>query len=457
MSLFASEKLTDAKSNFGSLPVANAGVSFIAKPLKWIGKAGSKGFRNYSYFLMGESNHRINPVQMMLIMAYLENRAADDSSGCTDGCQWFTKKETRDAINSKIKRVTNALFTLGRLKGDVTKGEQEEFTCSIYGFTHGDMFELMAIAFYQALFEAGVSEYEILDVERRLEVQLRHQPVKGQAREYRRNYIRFTDIVVKGQNPLLPIGIELKSIQAAKKDDTLAQKKSKKVLGKFPQWRVGKGGRSSYHRQYTLDNIARTSVDIPGEDNAIQTYEDFQWWFHEWKPRSRENTTRKGRTIKGFDNGVPPSNNPNGKEGNDLELIAQRLATAPHRKAKFKTTVGLETLKPRLPNGKWYIYEGLEYQVERSEWNKKVRAFNFFEVMKSESQRFGVDAASEFDIPPEIEAKLREVSNIGGFWQDYMDDLDKIDIFNLNTDGWHQSLSDFYGDLYNPISRNCDP
>ncbi|MBX2848062.1 MAG: hypothetical protein KTR16_07075 [Acidiferrobacterales bacterium] len=77
--------------------------------------------------------------------------------------------------------------------------------------------------------------------------------------------------------------------------------------------------------------------------------------------------------------------------------------------------------------------------------------------MKSESDRFGVDANSAFNVPPEVEQALREAQNIGEFWQDYMDDLDKFDILNLPTDEWHQSLSNFYGDLYNPLSNSCDP
>ncbi|MFQ3248071.1 MAG: hypothetical protein ACI9SP_004731, partial [Arenicella sp.] len=447
-----------------NLQHANAGATALLKPLKWLGKLGSKGMRNYAYFLSGKSNHRTKPVMMLFIQGYLLDRMSDDGA-CEgiSGCEKITDRDVKREISKKIAKVNSIISGIGRLKVDGITGQQE-FNCTMAAFSHGDMFELQMIAFYHALFEAGLDEYEIIGVEKESKIELRHQPRKpeAKARVYDK-FTRRTDIVLKGSfEGERGNFVEVKSLQAARyqdvKSNSLTDKQiTGKFAQKFPQWSLNKAKSRKYHKQFFLDNVARTPVTIPGgffgDDKEQQFANDFSWWFQDWKPRYKDDKTRRGVFVKGFDTGYPP-------RAKDVEAAKNKLYLVPTESGTYSRTVGLETLKNSLANDRWYTHPttGKAQQLPAVGEASRVRLFTIASAIREISQETGKDIKGVFDVPFEYEALLFQFENESQLVQDILDGLDEVDILNLPVEEWYSSFQEELADFSNPFSfRECDP
>ena len=279
--------------------VAHAIFPLIAKILKGSAELVVDGLRNLKAFVSGNSNTRVDPLTFLGLAGYLTTRTSDD---CEDdpGCESLEDVENVEQISSKINTALGRIAFQGELV-ELSGKENQGLACSLYGATHGDIFEIVAIAYHHMKYEFGGKnpKEKIVAIERR---ELIHS-VARDGDEYKLSttkknpHERFVDIVLEGDGELARTWIELKSIaQGARAGGTgNEQKRLGVALSKWPIWRYNTKPRSTRHKQLFLDYASLSEpisglTLIEGIENQdrqripvpYQRASKIQWYLQSW-------------------------------------------------------------------------------------------------------------------------------------------------------------------------------
>ena len=158
----------------------------------------------------------------------------------------------------------------------------------------------------------------------------------SEARE-KDEYVRFADIVIKGDNDL-PILVELKSYKIPVKEQKKlpAGKKFTVVKDAFinrtppfdpdnARYKDGTRKKTSMHCQILLDMfLTREQPGKEDGDEALRSGEDFRWYFQDWKPKYDEKSEDLNKTV-----GVSMTDVSVIRDGTDytgMEMVAARLS-----------------------------------------------------------------------------------------------------------------------------------
>lgn len=297
-------------------------------------KLGKNAAKNLAKFALGKSNSRIHPMIFLLSAGYLYDEI---ESG---------RLQTRKSDASAKFWSTIGLFA-GRLAlengqdgvVDIEETLQEKggYNCRMFNFSHGNMYEIVMIAFYQAMGR------KIVELDRPVQVEL----YDGHT------LTRKPDIELEGQGDK-NIWIELKSVQAGPSyqgnDDQLPTKEQ--FLSRFPvfnaQQRLAtrsadaeekRSGSNEYHKQFVLDRLAVYGFDKDGESTSIA--KQMHWRFQKWKPKLIKYKVKvAGRNAAG--NGYPMSTGVRGSSGKYLDLIKERFAEIPVQRVDFRERLDLD-------------------------------------------------------------------------------------------------------------------
>ncbi len=306
--LFASAANPELLSWFDKIGVvrkAHAAIPAVAALLVIIRRIGMKmtvgAVKNLTAFLMDRSNSRVHPITLAAAIGYLETRIPNDQGGGVSCISTKCKPIINTDVIKGIRTLEEKIFLNVAMKGflnEVIKKDKKgvaksaQYSCNILNGTHGAIFELMLIAFFQAKYElTGYPKYQLLDLQRRSTVYFNKKNRQGKLEPYT-SYRRDTDIVlgVDGNEIL----IEAKSVQSKNSK----QKGSRSaVKSSWKNWNAvknipGKKQKTSYHRQMVLDAIASSTnnvIDNKGDPLRQKLATDFSWYIHSWNRKVRKN------------------------------------------------------------------------------------------------------------------------------------------------------------------------
>ncbi|TBV01908.1 hypothetical protein DNK34_20025 [Pseudomonas dryadis] len=266
-------------------------------------RAGRNFAKNLTKFMTGNSNTRLHPLLFAVATSYVYTSVTCDEESVIPCKRLQTsgpgsEGEAEKKFWSLMKHFAAglALSSGKNLKIKDSISADGQYVCRLVNFTHGHMYEMFMIAFYHATSDQGVAA---LDRARKI-------PLYGDPNDLSQMFVRRPDIELKGTGVDINTWIELKSLQAAAHDsngsDSKLPSKAEFLKRKLPQ--LGREqGRSTYHRQFTLDRVA--AYGMQGEVMS----EGFHWQLQQWKadagPRNRLSNGYPTKTrIKGSDAGT---------------------------------------------------------------------------------------------------------------------------------------------------------
>lgn len=264
-------------------------------------RAGRNFAKNLTKFMTGKSNTRLHPLLFAVATSYVYTSVScDEESNIPCKPLRFSDdaEEAEKKFWSLMKHFAAGLaLSSGRnLKIKDSISADGQYVCRLVNFTHGHMYEMFMIAFYHATSSRGIAA-----LDRRREV-----PLYGVLDDPSQIIVRRPDIELKGAEVDINTWIELKSLQVAAHDgrgsDSKLPTKQKFQSSKFPLMSKA-DGRSTYHRQFTLDRVAAYGM----QNDALS--EGFHWQFQQWKadagPRNRLSNGYPTKTrVKGSDTGT---------------------------------------------------------------------------------------------------------------------------------------------------------
>ncbi|MGD8940921.1 MAG: hypothetical protein PVJ72_16165, partial [Gammaproteobacteria bacterium] len=437
-------------NNFNLIEPAYAeSPTIILRPLKYIAKLSSRAAKNTWLFFLGRANHRINPLATLFIMYYLDSRVNPEKP-CTGSCRRIqlddANADPKKIIDEKVNRIMANIANAGILQDDLV--ESGILKCGFSAHTHGNMFELLAIAYFHALYESDndrYKEYKVVGIEKENKID-----VLGAKKQVVRTFKRRSDVILQGGESG-NVFVELKSIQSASAKWSVSKRESaasrNKFMGKWPYWKVIKGKKTTYHRQFTLDHFATVeSFDNNGDaHNGIAG--DFKWWFHSWGGyEKKRESKRNGKTIV-YDPGVPMNKVGSGLD-TDYHRVINRLAQADNdtnrRFARLKSTLNLNQL-----------FVGTDIFKQRPGYfhldPSKIR--DHAEILNwTDLERF-------MPIPPEVQQQLDDIQNNLELELvlDMINNFEDIDFLpDIPVEDIYQSMREKVGDL-SYIFSECDP
>ncbi|WP_415894906.1 hypothetical protein ACMXYQ_12405 [Neptuniibacter sp. PT34_22] len=440
-------------------PNLNASVSFFPKAYAHPGigvfrvvtlfsKLGARGAFRSAKFFAGRANHRVDPLIMLLVMGYLDSRLDDgsclsDANLSTSSCKKFNTQLSKQ-IRSKIVQVNTSVAMLGALQDDIAPHDGL-LLCNKFASSHGTMFELILIAYYHALHEldpnsfgaiVGIEETNKIYYGKNSEV-LR---VSGEPRKLNR---RSDLVVLKAlgdpTNPEDRILIEAKSLQVKPHlNKTKPEENRNWAKYKLYRWKLGDSGKTTYHRQYILDNFATYLRDIIDDDNkpVSQQYgSDYKWFLQSWndyqKPRKYRVKKKVGyETVEKWP-GVPPDAKEIGtKNDRDWNRFATRLSRVYNGKyqiAAMEQSLGIKI--PRVKLLDEYNDKSLYFQ-SKVERHGKVRVFNLLSIIDNEpwlKNQMGIpeDLVSYFKkLKEDYNNKMHHLSDIMEQYENVVPDVE---------------------------------
>jgi hypothetical protein len=294
---------------------------------------GKNAARNLAKFALGKSNYRIHPMIFLLSAGYVYDQI--------DSGKLKTEESDASAKFWSTMRLFVARLALENGRDGVvdiedTLQKHGGYNCQVMNFSHGNIYEIVMIAFYQAMGK------KIVELDRPRKV-----PLYGDA-----ELTRKPDIELQGEAGK-NIWVELKSVQAGPSytgDDSQLPTETA-FLNKFPVFnapqklrelnesKAEKSGANEYHKQFVLDRIATYGVDKFGDPVGIA--KQFHWRFQKWKPKLIKYTKPvAGRKWAG--NGYPMTTGVKQASGSYLDLIKKRFAEIPTQQADFKQVLDLD-------------------------------------------------------------------------------------------------------------------
>ncbi len=272
-----------------------------------VGVAAKRGANAVKAFLTGKTNSRFHPVVVMSMVAYVEwestcgtlieekNKDAADKLECAD------KGIIGEKNRLEISKLYGRIFadSLSR-KFDEETDSDEEAEYNIKPRGHGALYHLSQIAYFQLLHRAGGSPIKEIEASRWVwmykdkdvadDLRERNDPNQAKA-SGSFIYRRSVDIAV-GKADEAEQWIELKSYRALD-DKGNDRKKLAVIAGKeIGQWSGGKSGsvgKSSLHKQFSIDRAAAHDGQARVFNEKTKTYsrvevsDNFKWRFQKFK------------------------------------------------------------------------------------------------------------------------------------------------------------------------------
>lgn len=327
------------QKSYAAAPLAVAApivLRMVVQAMKKLAvRLGKNAAKNLAKFALGKSNYRIHPMIFLFAAAYVEEQIATGqlSTGRSSASAKFWS-----TLGLFVARLALENGSDGVVDIEETLQKDGGYNCRVMNFSHGNMYEIVMIAFYQAM---GM---KIKELDRQVVVTL-----------YGDNtLIRKPDIELAGSGDS-NIWVELKSVQAGpsyRGDDKQLPTKHA-FLNRFPVFNAPekfrglksdpeekRSGKNEYHKQFVLDRIAAYGYYGNRPSNVA---EKMHWRFQKWKPRLiKYKRPVLGRNAAG--NGYPMSTRVRGNAGGTyLGLIKERFAEIPVKKSDFKDLFKLDS------------------------------------------------------------------------------------------------------------------
>ena len=296
-------------------------------------KLGKNAAKNLAKFALGKSNSRIHPMIFLLSAGYLydEIESGRLKTGKSDASSKFWS-----TIGLFVGRLALENGRDGVIDIEETLQENGGYNCRMFNFSHGNMYEIVMIAFYQAMGR------KIVELDRPVKVEL-----------YGGHMLtRKPDIELEGDGEK-SIWVELKSVQAGPSyqgnDNQLPTKETflnrfavfnaqQRLATKAADAEEKRSGSNEYHKQFVLDRLAVYGFK-DGESASIA--KQMHWRFQKWKPKLiRYKAKVAGRNAAG--NGYPLATGVRGSSGKYLDLLKERFAEIPIQRADFQDRLDLD-------------------------------------------------------------------------------------------------------------------
>lgn len=320
------------------------------------------------------------------------------------------------------------------------------------------MFELQLIMYYQLLQELGQIE-KIVQVEGSAKIEY------GADEKINRELERRFDIIVqKSSDPKDLLLVEAKSLRVKEKLNTSGRPDSRNwAKNKFKRWSMKDSGKTTYHRQYTLDKIATTSRVIDDPQNPQIFGKDYVWWFHSWndykKPRKYKTKTNGDVTEHVFWAGVPPDADEIGTATDrDWHRAADRMAQVGKGVGnELKHSIGMTsgnsffTKQDLYGTTQRYYLDPSAIPDERFE---KVKMFNIQNMVQGVNSQLGIPD----DLLVYYESIQREFENKAQFVNEMVEGLEAYDIpIDVPVAEWVEKLNKKMADsTWRLTDSTCD-
>ena len=232
-------------------------------------RLSKEGIKNIISFSMGRSNSRVSPLWFYGSYLFLLNEIESEGE-----CERCLDPGFIDEINRIFTFVMRSVLYKNKLYGVSNDGVLE---CKIWEASHGKVFEMLAIAYFHAMYKfMGDERYEVLSLQEQRSVVISRYSRKENFEDLP-SIQRYSDVVLKGSGSRGVI-VELKSAQARFSDAKFSWAKFSR---KFPLWSAKRNRHTTFHRQMISDHALANEYKT-AEGIVSPIYDDYIWLWQDW-------------------------------------------------------------------------------------------------------------------------------------------------------------------------------